>query len=83
MLDGLRSGGIRDPLFGRDGLPLDGGVVIWPATGRTQSIHRRLDVVVAELTYLAGVSTTTRDGFTGRCNVAYLVATGTWPEVPI
>jgi hypothetical protein len=83
MLDVLRLGGIGDPLFGRDGLPLDGGVVVWPATRRTQSVHRRLDVVVAELTYLASVSVTTRNYSTGRCNVAYLVAAGTWSEVPV
>jgi hypothetical protein len=57
MLDVPRAGGIGDPLFGGDGLPLDGGVVVRPAAGRAQSVHRGLDVVVAELTYLAGVST--------------------------
>ena len=44
-----------DPLFRSDILELDGRIVIRTATGRTQAIHRRLDIIVAELTYLATV----------------------------
>jgi hypothetical protein len=65
MLDVLRAGGIGDPLFGRDGLPLDGGVVVRPAAGGAQAVHRGLDVVVAELAYLARVSTAARRGCMG------------------
>lgn len=46
---------MEDPLFGSDVLELDGRVVVGTATGRTQSVHRCLDVVVAELAYLAAV----------------------------
>jgi hypothetical protein len=49
-----RREGAGDPLFRRNGLPFYGGVVIRAATGRTQAVHGRLDVVVAELAYLAG-----------------------------
>ena len=42
-----------DPLFGSDVLELDGRVIVGTATGRAQPVHRCLDVVVAELAYLA------------------------------
>lgn len=56
MLDERGLGRCRDPLFGGDGLPLDGGVVVRAATGGAQPVHRCLDVVVAELAYLAVAS---------------------------
>lgn len=51
----LRRDGAGDPLFRSDVLELDGRIVIWTTTGRTQTIHRRLDIVVAKLTYLRTV----------------------------
>jgi hypothetical protein len=45
---------MRDALFGCDVLELDGRVIVGTATGRAQPVHGRLDVVVAELAYLAG-----------------------------
>lgn len=56
MLDELGLGRCRDPLFGGDGLPFDGGVVIRAATGGAQPVHRSLDVIIAELAYLADAS---------------------------
>jgi hypothetical protein len=55
MLGGVcRTGATQgDPLFGRDVLEFDGRVIVGTATGRAQPVHRCLDVVVAELAYLA------------------------------
>lgn len=58
-----------DPLFGGDVLEFDGRVVVRTATGWTQAVHRCLDVVVAELAYLAG-------GQYGRPGVAVLGEVG-------
>jgi hypothetical protein len=84
MLDGPEREGAGDPLFGRDGLPLYGRVIVGSAAGGTQPVHGRLDVVVAELAYLArglaGRLETASPSFGGK---AYLVAARTRAEVPI
>jgi len=46
----LRWGG--GSLLGGDVLELDRRFIVWASTCRTQSVHRRLDVVEAELAYL-------------------------------
>lgn len=43
----------RHVLFGSDGLELNSGVIVDTAACRTQAVHIGLDVVVAELAYLA------------------------------
>ena len=84
MLGQFGGTGAGDPLFRSDVLELDGRVVIGTATGRTQSVHRCLDVVVAELTYLATVLVqATRGGFPRTWAPAYLVAAGTRAEVSV
>src|SRR5690242_16021992 len=69
-------------LFGGDVLELDGRVVVGAATGRTQAVHGGLDVVVAELTYLAGHQQGRRTGRQAGA-AAYLVAAGTRAEVSV
>jgi hypothetical protein len=46
----LRWGG--GSLLGGDVLEFDRRFIVWPSTCRTQSVHRRLDIVEAELAYL-------------------------------
>lgn len=84
MLGQLGRDGAGDPLFGSDVLELDGRIVVGTATGRTQAVHRRLDVVVAELTYLATVLAQRLDVAAARAwRRAYLVAAGTRAEVSV
>lgn len=65
-------------LLWTDGFPLYVLVLVRPSAGRTQAIHCRLDVVVAELAYLV-ISLASR--MTMRwVRVSYLVAAGTGLE---
>jgi hypothetical protein len=79
-------GDMGDALFGGDVLELNGRVVVGTATGRTQAVHGRLDVVVAELAYLATGSVgprAMRDESSTRARPTHLVATGTRAEVSV
>jgi len=53
LLGMLGRTGAGDPLFRRDILEFDGRVVIRATTGGTKTIHSSLNIVVAELAYLA------------------------------
>jgi hypothetical protein len=79
----LRWGG--GSLLGGDVFELDRGFIVWTSTRRTQSIHRRLDVVEAELAYLytGALAMTVPEQLHRVFEAAYLVAARTRAEVPV
>ena len=70
-------------LFRSDGLELDGGIIVGATARRTQSIHVRLDVVVAELPYLGEHVSQPWSCLAELTKAAHLVAAGAWPAVPV
>jgi hypothetical protein len=75
----VRMGGGRvgkDLLFGADDFVLYGSFVVRSSASRAEAIHSRLDVVVAELTYLEA-----SEAVGASAREAHLIAAGTGPEV--
>ena len=72
-----------DALLGGDGFELYGGIVVGPAASGTQAVHVGLDVVVAELAYLARRVSWHASMFTEFSRGAHLIAAGARTEVPV
>ena len=70
-------------LLGGDGFELYCGIVVGSAAGGTQAVHVGLDVVVAELTYLARRVSWHGSSLTEFSRGAHLVAAGARAEVPV